>query len=198
MSFETNPPDSVSNRVSLGFDFATEGCRQGMGLAMLRRQKKNHMEKTMQRKLICILAGAAVALGFSIHAAADTTPEDALDYRIALMTTLRGHIGAASMIARGLIENRGQLVNHAEGLKNGVDELHELFPEGSNVGESEALPVIWEDREAFAEAISDAQDASAAFVEAAKTNDPDTINGAFRNLGMACRGCHDNFRVADD
>ena len=152
----------------------------------------------MHLKLISILAAAAATLGLTLHAMADTAPEDALDYRIAVMTSLRGHIGAASMIARGLIENRGQLVRHAEGLKNGVDELHDIFPEGSNVGESEALPVIWEDTDAFAKAISDAKDASAAFVEAAMTDDPDTISGAFRNLGMACRGCHDNFRVAHD
>ena len=150
----------------------------------------------MQRKLICILAGTAIALGFSIHAAADATPEDALDYRIALMTSLRGHIGAASMIARGLIENTGQLVHHAEGLKNGANELHNLFQEGSNIGESEALPVIWEEREAFAVAISKAQDATTAFVEAAKTGDQETISSAFRDVGMACRGCHDKFRVA--
>ena len=150
----------------------------------------------MHRKLICMLTGVAVVLGLSVHATADTTPEDALDYRLALMTSLRGHIGAASMIARGLIENRGQLVNHAVGLKNGADELHDLFQEGSNVGESEALPVIWEEREAFAVAITKAEEATAAFVEAAKTGDAETISNAFRDVGMSCRGCHDKFRVA--
>ena len=152
----------------------------------------------MHRKLICTLSGVVVALGLTVHAAADTTPEDALDYRIAIMTSLRGHIGASSMIARGLVENTGQLVNHAEGLKNSVEELHNIFQEGSNVGESEALPVIWEDREAFAVAITKAEEATAAFVEAARTGDQETISGAFRNVGMACRGCHDKFRVAHD
>lgn len=143
--------------------------------------------------------GAAVALAissfFAFQALADTTPEDALDYRKAVMTSLRGHIGASSMIARGLVENDGHLVGHAEGLATGAAELHRIFPEGSNVGESEALPAIWEDAEGFAAAIAKMEEATAAFVEAAKSGDQEAIGGAFRNVGMSCRGCHDNYRV---
>lgn len=152
----------------------------------------------MARKLISILTAVAVTMGCSIHAAADTTPEDAADYRIAIMTTLRGHIGASSMTVRGLVEDRGQLVNHAQGLANSAMELGNIFPQGSNVGESEALPLIWEEPEEFAAAIVKVQDASLEFVEAAENGDAEVIGGAFRNLGMACRGCHDQFRVAHD
>ncbi len=156
------------------------------------------MEKTMYRKLITILTAVAVTLGFSIHAAADATPEDAADYRVAIMTSLRGHIGAASMTVRGLVDDRGQLVNHAEGIANSAMELGNIFPAGSNVGESEALPVIWEKPEEFAAAIVKVQDAALAFVDAAEGGDAETIGSAFKNLGMACRGCHDQFRVAHD
>jgi hypothetical protein len=90
------------------------------------------MEKKMYRKLISILTAVAVTLGVSIHAAADTTPEDAADYRLAIMTSLRGHIGAASMTVRGLVDDRGQLVNHAQGIANSVMELGNIFPAGSN------------------------------------------------------------------
>ena len=152
----------------------------------------------MYRQLIIILTAVAATLGLSIHAAADTTPEDANDYRIAIMTVLRGHIGASSMTVRGLVEDRGQLVNHAQGLANGVMELGNIFPEGSNIGESEALPVIWENPEEFAAAIVKVQDASLEFVDAAESGDAEAISGAFRELGMACRGCHDQFRVAHD
>ena len=152
----------------------------------------------MTRKLISILTAVAVTLGISIHATADTTPEDAADYRIAIMTTLRGHIGAASMTVRGLVDDKGQLVNHAQGVANSTMELGNIFPEGSNVGESEALPVIWEEPEEFRAAIVKVQDASLEFVEAVANDDAEAISGAFRNLGMACRGCHDRFRVAHD
>ena len=152
----------------------------------------------MHRKLIGILTAVAVTLGISIHAAADTTPEDAADYRMAIMTSLRGHIGAASMTVRGLVDGNEHLVNHAQGIANSAMEFGNIFPEGSNVGESEALPLIWEEPEEFAAAIAKVQEASAAFVEATASGDADSIGGAFRNLGMACRGCHDRFRVAHD
>lgn len=152
----------------------------------------------MHRKFICILTAVAVTLGISIHAAADTTPEDAADYRTAIMTTLRGHLVAASMAVRGLVEDNGHLVDHAHGIANGATELVHIFPEGSNVGESEALPIIWEESEDFAAAVENVQEATAAFSAAAESGDQDAIRGAFRDVGMACRGCHDRFRVAHD
>jgi cytochrome c556 len=151
----------------------------------------------MQRKLKGAIAALAITAVVSIPALADTTPEDALDYRKAVMTALRGHIGAASMIARGLVDNDGHLVSHARGLAAGAREMERIFQEGSNVGESEALPLIWEEPEAFSAAISKMQEATAAFVTAAESGDSEAIGAAFRNVGMSCRGCHDNYRVQD-
>jgi len=152
----------------------------------------------MQPRITGAVVALVISFVISVQAIADTTPEDAADYRLAVMTALRGHIGAASMIARGLIEDDGHLVGHAQGLATGVKELGRVFPEGSNVGESEALPVIWEEPEAFAEAIAKAEEATAAFLAAAESGDEEAISGAFRNVGMACRGCHDRYRVEHD
>ena len=152
----------------------------------------------MYRKLISILTAVAVTMGISMQASADTTPEDAYDYRKAIMTTFRGHLVAASMTMRGLVDNNGQIANHARGIASSTRELSDIFQEGSNVGDTEALPVIWEEPEEFAAAIAKVQEAAAAFVEAAESGDADVIGGAFRNLGGSCRGCHDRFRVAHD
>lgn len=152
----------------------------------------------MIRKCLSIATAVAMTIGLSIQAGADTTAEDAYDYRTAVMQSLRGHIRAASMSVRGLVEDRGQLVKHATGLANGTSEFDYLFPSGSNVGDSEALPVIWEQPEEFAAAITKVQEASAAFLAAAESGDAERIGGAFRTLGGACRGCHDRFRVEHD
>ena len=111
------------------------------------------------------------------------------------MTALRGHIGAASMITRGLVSNDGHLIGHAKGLDSAANELHRVFQEGSAVGESETLPAIWDDADGFAAAIAAMTEATAAFVEAAEGGDGEAIGAAFRNVGMSCRGCHDNYRV---
>jgi len=151
----------------------------------------------MQRKLKGAIAALAITAVVSIPALADTTPEDALDYRKAVMTALRGHIGAASMIARGLVDDDGHLVGHARGLADGAREMERIFQEGSNVGESEALPLIWAEPDAFAEAVTKMQEAADAFVDAAESGDSEAIGAAFRNVGMSCRGCHDRYRVQD-
>ena len=151
----------------------------------------------MQRKFLGAVAALALSSTISFQAFADTTPEDAADYRGAVMTALRGHIGAASMIVRGLVEDDGHLVIHAAGLAETSKELDRVFQEGSNVGESEALPVIWEEPEEFAAAIKETQEATAAFLAAAESGDSEAIGAAFRGVGMSCRGCHDRFRAGD-
>lgn len=149
----------------------------------------------MQRKHISAMTALAISAVLSIHALADSTPEDAADYRESVMTAMRGHIGAASAIVRGLIANDGHLVEHARGLAASATELDRLFPAGSNVGESEALPLIWEEPEAFAEGIGKLQAATKAFLAAAESGDEAAIGSTFREVGMSCRGCHDRYRA---
>ncbi len=152
----------------------------------------------MHRTLVTLAATICTVFGFSLLALAETTPEDAYEYREAVMTSMRGHIGAASKIVRGLVDDNGFLVKHAQGVANGAAELSHIFPQGSNVEDSEALPAIWEKPEAFAAAIEKSRTATAAFVEVAASGDKEAIGAAFREVGKSCGGCHDNFRVDDD
>lgn len=152
----------------------------------------------MLKKSAILATSLAVIFVGPLVAMADTTPEDAKAYRTSVMTTLRGHIGAASMHVRGLVDDNGFLKAHAEGLANGARELKHLFPAGSDVDDSEALPVIWEQPEEFQKVIDNAEKATAAFSEAVSTGDRAAIGAAFRDVGAACRGCHDRFRLDSD
>ena len=152
----------------------------------------------MHRKLLLTAAALCSTLGFSMAAVADTAPQEAYEYRSAIMTSLRGHIVAVSKTVRGLVDDNGFLVKHAEGLANGVAEMDYIFQEGSNVADSKSLPAVWEDKEKFAEAIQAAKEATEAFVEVAASGDRAAIAGAFRQVGGSCGGCHDNFRMSDD
>jgi cytochrome c556 len=165
---------------------------------MFSSQSITRMGKKMLLRLISISTAVAMTIGISTHAVGDTTPEDAFDYRKAIMTTLRGHLVAASMTMRGLVDDHGQIANHARSIANSTRELHNIFQEGSNIVDSESLPAIWEEPEDFAVAISKVQEAADAFVAAADSGDSATIGRAFRDLGGSCRGCHDEFRVAQN
>jgi cytochrome c556 len=137
-------------------------------------------------------------LGTSFIATADTTPQDAFEYRVSVMTALRGHIGAVSKVVRGLVEDNGHLVKHAQAMADGAAEIAHVFPEGSQVSDSDALPVVWEEAEKFAAAVDAAKMATAAFVDIAASGDQQAIGAGFRDVGMSCRGCHDDFRVPQE
>jgi cytochrome c556 len=152
----------------------------------------------MRRLIISTITTATLVLGYSIHVAAETSAEDAFKYRQSMMTALKGHAGAISMQARGLAGNSDYASNHAKAIANLGAELHTIFPEGSNVEDSEALPVIWEEPEEFAAAVAKAEEAMAALGEVADDGDMKAIGAAFMNVGKACKGCHERFRVEHD
>jgi len=141
---------------------------------------------------------AAVIGSLAVTTLAETTAEDAYDYRESVMSSLGGHIGAASKIVRGLVEDDGYLLDHAQALAAGVAEARRLFPAGSAVGDSEALPAIWENPDDFAAALDQAEEAAEQFRVAVATDaGAEAVGEAFRNLGGACKGCHDDFRKDD-
>lgn len=152
----------------------------------------------MQLRTTGALIGIVATFGLSVQVAAETSAEDAKKYRLSIMTALKGHIGAASMTVRGLVDNNGQLAGHAAGLVSGTAELNNIFQEGSAVDDSEALPAIWEQAEKFAAAIKNSQEATVAFQEAVAGGDDEAIGAAFRNMGESCGGCHDDFREEHD
>jgi len=154
--------------------------------------------QSKRNRTILVCAAAVIMAGHQMFAIAETTPQDAADYRASVMTSLKGHIGAASMHVRGLVEGSEFLVKHAQGLANGASELDRLFPAGSNVEGSDALPVIWEEPEEFATAIANLVSATDKLVQAAESGDREKIGEAFRDVGGSCRGCHDKFRKPED
>ena len=151
----------------------------------------------MHRKFLISIITALAVVGWSTGGVAETTAEDAYDYRIAIMTTLKGHLLASSSVLRGLVDDRGQVANHAQSLVNSIEELGDVFQAGSNVGDSNALDAVWEDAEKFRAAVENAEQASATFAAASANGDKEAMAAAFRELGGACKNCHDDFRVHD-
>jgi len=151
----------------------------------------------MRYTFIIAITTLAVFLGLSSQVTAETSAKDAFKYRKSIMTALRGHAGAVSMQARGLAGDADYLAHHAKAIAALGTELHSVFPKGSNIEDSEALPLIWEEPEEFAAALAKAEKAMAALGEAADGGDVHAIGAAFRNVGKSCKGCHERFREED-
>ena len=151
----------------------------------------------MRRKIISTVLAAVLTAGLTAPIAAEPSAEDAYKYRESIMTSLKGHAGAISMQTRGLDGDPSHISSHAQAIANLGAELSSIFPEGSDVEDSEALPIIWEEPEKFAEALAKAEEAMAALGAAASDNDLETIGLAFKNVGQACKGCHERYREED-
>ncbi len=152
----------------------------------------------MGRTLIGAVTIITLVLGVSVSGAAGPVPADAVKYRQSIMKALSGHAGAISMLARGRAGDPAYLARHAEALVNLSAEVGLVFQEGSIVEDSDALPAIWEDPDEFAKVVATFEAAISSLGDVADSDDLQAIDAAFREVGQACKGCHEKFRMKDD
>ena len=126
----------------------------------------------------------------NVNAAAD---EGAVDYRQHTLSAAGGHMQAAVDILRQKVPHADHMVTHANALAALAEIVPTLFPDGSQGGD--ALPVIWEQPDDFAERLTALREAAATFKVAAASGDSGAIGQAFQGLGQACKNCHDNYRA---
>jgi cytochrome c556 len=131
---------------------------------------------------------AALALGSAT--AAD--PAAAIKYRQAVMTAQGGHMAAIASIIKGEVDHKPHLPAHIEAIAGTAKMVRDLFPAGSDKGDTQALPGIWQRPAAFREAYEALEAAAPKLVE--KSGGADALRTAFGEVARACKGCHDNFR----
>ncbi len=81
-----------------------------------------------------------------------------------------------------------------------AEGMADWFPEGTGPEsgvETEALAIIWEEKEDFLTKVSAMQEAAAALATTAEGGDVAAIGEAFKNTGGTCKACHDKFRLDD-
>jgi cytochrome c556 len=86
----------------------------------------------------------------------------------------------------------------AEIEKASVDQM-QWFPKGTGpeAGKTRAMAEIWTKPAEFAAAQKMFADRAPALTAAVKAKDVDAVSKAFRELGGACKNCHDNFRAPE-
>lgn len=114
-------------------------------------------------------------------------------YRQYVMKSIGGHMSAMGTILKEQVHLE-DLALHAEGLAGLAEIAIDVFPAGSGVDKSKALPAVWENPEAFAAAMTRMVEASDEMASAAKTGDMSAIGPAIQALGGSCKGCHDDFK----
>ncbi|WP_440995093.1 c-type cytochrome [Arhodomonas sp. SL1] len=120
--------------------------------------------------------------------------EAAIKYRQSVMSVLGGVMGTTVGQLRDGIAYGPELQPMAEALAAASGDIPALFPEGTGEGETDALPAVWEEREAFEEAAATFDEQARAFAEAVAGGERAEIFQSFRDLGEACKSCHEDFR----
>ena len=135
-----------------------------------------------------ILSAALLASG------AQAADEGAAEYREAIFEAIGGHMSAMVGIIKGEVPYRQDLALHAKGIAALAPVTQHIFPADSYIEGGHAKAEIWSDPDAFAERRQNFLDAAAALGAVADSGDQAAFMGAFKTLGGACKGCHDNFR----
>ena len=131
-------------------------------------------------------------LGFGQFALADGKVE--AQYRKSVMKSIGGHMSSMATILKNQVHME-DLVMHARGLAGLADIAPKVFPEGSNIEKSKALPAIWENPVEFSKAMDRLKEAAGGMASAAGTENMSEIGPAIQTLGGSCKGCHDDFKA---
>jgi cytochrome c556 len=92
------------------------------------------------------------------------------------------------------LEKAADIVNQAS-----INQ-QQWFPKGSGpeAGKTRALPEIWSKPDEFTAAQKMFSDRAPKLLAAAKARDIAAVTAAFRDVGGACKNCHDTFRAPED
>ena len=146
------------------------------------------------------LARAAVVVALvsaSVGAYAMLESEAIIKYRQGVMKAIGGHMAASAQVVRGKVDQAEALEAHAAAIAALSKNVPELFPEGSDFGETDAKIAIWDDWSGFEEAARKSSEAAQAYQEAAGSGDRAAVAAAFKDLSDTCKGCHEDYRVKD-
>ena len=138
--------------------------------------------------IVGLLAVGIVAVYAQDAFVAPSTPEEAVAMRQALMKEDGGIVRTA-----GNLEG-AEAVAAMTTLRDNYSHIPDLFPEGSIVGNSKALPAIWENWDAFVAIVDTGVTAAEAGIAAAEAGDAAAYDTAVKTIMGTCGQCHQLFR----
>ena len=144
----------------------------------------------MKRIASALVLGTAVVLTTAAIGA-----ENPLANRQGVMKNVGAAMGALSKMAKGEMDFNADVAVMALRVMNaGSYGYGELFPAGSEGGETEASPKIWEDSAGFQAAVVKFQTDTAAAIATPPTS-KEELGTALGAIGGNCSGCHESYRV---
>ena len=146
--------------------------------------------------LLAVAACATTAAEEAAPAGTAATPEQIVAARQAAFNLTAASFGSM----RGAVESGADvkpLAFAARGLNRWAGALPGMFPPGTNLPSSRALPTVWSDRAGFERQASAFQSATAQLLAAAQAGDKTAFAAAYKATGAACGSCHTPYRAEE-
>lgn len=146
----------------------------------------------MKKSILGLALIASISAPFAM---AETAAEKAIDYRKNVFSVIKWHFGPMAGMVKGKIDfDAADFQRRAELVAALAQMPQEGFIEGSDKGDTNAKPEIWQNKGKFDGGMKMLVENSAALAEASKSGDMAKIKPAFGKLAKNCKGCHDNFK----
>ena len=143
---------------------------------------------------LAALAGCAATAAETPAAPTGLTPQQIVAARQSAFHLSAGTFGPM----KGVVESGGEvkpLAFGARGLARWAKTLPTMFPEGTQLADSRALPAVWTDRPGFNARAAAFADATSRLTAAADANDKAAFAEAWKATGASCGACHDAYRA---
>jgi len=152
------------------------------------------------KNIISLFLGLSLTTAINLHAQAEEyEAEDLIEYRHEVMEAIKGHNKAIKAILEGKVPYDDHLDMHMASLEALLGRVGELFPEGSDFGETDAKDAIWDNPEKFKQSVEKAQNAFETFKSVVAKGDTRASLDAHKKFGKAsCGNCHKSFKKKDD
>jgi len=120
--------------------------------------------------------------------------EGAVKYRQKVMDAVGGTMESMVAIAKQEVPHTAHLAVHARNMAALATVVNDVFPAGSGEGDTEALPEIWSEPEAFKQGLAEFNEAARALDTVVASGDMSGFGEALGALGQSCKGCHEEFK----
>jgi len=152
----------------------------------------------MKRTLLLAAALAAIPLAAALGQApaAGLTPEQIVAARQTGFAQSRGTFLALKAAADAGADVK-QLSVPSRSLARWARTLPSLFPAGTELPASKALPPVWSDRAGFEARAAAYADAARLMAEAGQAGDRAAFLARWSDVAAACSACHDTYRSSD-
>ncbi len=148
-----------------------------------------------------MIGTAMLAMGLAVFggvpaAGLAQTPGEQVQHRQDQMSILGDNIRVIARFVQRGTGSIDEVAASARAMAAVTGDLLALFPPGTavGVGDSEALPAIWENWAEFEPIARDAHQATTALLAAAEAGDTEALRPRFAAVGQTCSSCHQTFR----